>query len=120
MDMFCYYTYPQGLTLTNAFWTILDSPDLPDITQHPSYSQRVQAECDWDESKGNCILHIQQVTRGDAKKYYCRIESQTEEGKWLGGPGATLSVTGAKILLLIVQKETQINKQFLLVNVILL
>lgn len=112
VDMSCTYTYPQDLTVERDFWTIVDSSDPPDISQDPIYSQRVKVDC-VDEPEGNCTLKIKRVTRGDAKKYYCRITTQTSGQKWLGKSGATLSVTGTKIvccniMLLILQKETNI------------
>lgn len=94
VNMSCTYTCPQDLTVKKAFWIIEDHTNASDISEDPSYSKRIKADCG-NKSKGNCTLHIERLTKGDAKTYYCRITTNKNEQRWIGKPGLNLSVTGS-------------------------
>ncbi|KAL1281312.1 hypothetical protein QQF64_000115 [Cirrhinus molitorella] len=60
----------------------------PDLSEDPEYSQRLQYLGDKQQ---NCTIRLSHVTKKDEHKYYFRFT--TNEDKWLGKPGVSLTVT---------------------------
>lgn len=92
-DMSCDYTYPQRLTVTDAYWTIVDSTDPPNLLQNENYKERIVADC-WNLQEGQCTLVIQRLKKGDDGMYYCRITTHVAKERWIGKPGITLEIAG--------------------------
>ncbi len=78
-----------------VFWTkTLDNEkkeDYPDLFEDPEYSKRLQYLGDTQQ---NCAVRLDHVTQKDEHEYYFRLTTDKEDGKWIGKPGVTLTVTG--------------------------
>ncbi|XP_036413125.1 B-cell receptor CD22-like [Colossoma macropomum] len=83
------YTHPEGLTVTETFWTI-DLDNIPDLSKDPDYSGRV--ECLTDQQK-HFSLKLSDVMKKDEHQYYFRIRTNVDKERWLGKPGVQLRVT---------------------------
>ena len=84
------YTYPEGLTVTETFWT-KDPVQKTDLSKDPGYSGRVETLT--DEQK-HFSLRLSDVTKKDEHQYVFRIITKDGKNKWLGTPGVQLRVTG--------------------------
>ncbi len=101
--MNCTYTYPTRHKIKKVFWTKTrvkgkskDSSeekkeDYPDLSEDPEYSQRLQYLGDKQQ---NCTVRLSHVTQKDENEYCFRFTTDKDNGKWLGKPGVTLTVTG--------------------------
>ncbi|TRY87335.1 hypothetical protein DNTS_017209, partial [Danionella cerebrum] len=98
VTMSCSYYYPDGGTVTRAFWTTADSKkegeEFPDLSEDPQYSERVQYL--GDEQK-KCDLSLRDVREEDAGVYYFRFITDAVGGKRIGTPGVSLSVTDLQV-----------------------
>ncbi|XP_026096668.1 B-cell receptor CD22-like [Carassius auratus] len=93
--MSCTYTYPTGYKLEKVFWTNSYSfPHPPDLFMDPEYSQRLQYLGDKQQ---NCTIRLSHVTQKDQHMYYFRFISDKPDGKWIGDPGVTLTVTDLQV-----------------------
>ncbi len=100
--MNCTYTYPAGHQIKKVFWTKApvkgknkDSSEekqeeFPDLSEDPEYSQRLQYLGDEQQ---NCTIRLSHVTQKHEHMYYFRFTTRPD-GKWLGHPGVSLTVTG--------------------------
>ncbi|XDV16407.1 hypothetical protein PO909_016136, partial [Leuciscus waleckii] len=92
--MRCTYKYPTGHQIMKVFWTkgpILRGVELLDLSEDPEYSQRLQYLGDKQQ---NCTVRLSHVTLKDEHMYYFRFITDKADGKWIGDPGVTLTVTG--------------------------
>ncbi|XP_067283854.1 B-cell receptor CD22-like isoform X2 [Pseudorasbora parva] len=96
VTMTCTYTYPTGYQIINVFWTkvLIHGLDPPDLSEDPEYSQRLQYLGDKQE---NCTVRLSHVTQKDSQMYYFRFTTNIPEGKWIGKPGVTLTVTDLQV-----------------------
>ncbi|XP_067283527.1 sialic acid-binding Ig-like lectin 14, partial [Pseudorasbora parva] len=96
VTMTCTYTYPTGYQIINVFWTkvLIHGLDPPDLSEDPEYSQRLQYLGDKQE---NCTIRLSHVTQKDSQMYYFRFTTNIPEGKWIGKPGVTLTVTDLQV-----------------------
>lgn len=85
--MSCFYTNSLGEMTVNVSW--LYERKLIDSTSDPLYKDRVYM--DYDGQKGH--LRIKNLTKSDAKIYYCRRTMSIEEFQQTE-QGVKLSVTG--------------------------
>ncbi|XP_056128027.1 B-cell receptor CD22-like [Rhinichthys klamathensis goyatoka] len=95
--MRCTYTYPTGYQIKKVFWTkgpILRGVELPDLSNDPEYSQRLQYLGDKQQ---NCTVRLSHVTLKDSHMYYFRFITDKPDGKWNGVPGVTLTVTDLQV-----------------------
>ncbi|XP_077055057.1 uncharacterized protein LOC143706708 [Siphateles boraxobius] len=92
----CTYTYPTGYQIMKAFWTkgSADSVHPPDLSNDPEYSQRLQYLGDKQQ---NCTVILSHVTRKDSHMYYFRFITNITEGRWIGYPGVSLTVTDLQV-----------------------
>ncbi|XP_039503113.1 B-cell receptor CD22-like isoform X2 [Pimephales promelas] len=91
--MNCTYTYPTGYKIEKVFWTKGPGSgvELPDLSNDPEYSQRLQYLGDKQQ---DCTVRLSHVTLKDSRKYYFRFITDKPDGTWTGAPGVTLTVTG--------------------------
>ncbi len=91
--MNCTYTYPTGYQIREVFWSKnpVQGVDPPDLSEDPEYSQRL-----WylGDKQQNCTIRLSHVTQKDENEYCFRFITDKEDGKWIGTPGVTLTVTG--------------------------
>ncbi|XP_067260610.1 B-cell receptor CD22-like [Chanodichthys erythropterus] len=96
--MNCTYTYPTRYQIMKVFWTKTkdkkDREEFPDLSKDPEYSQRLQYLGDKQQ---NCTMRLSHVTLKDSHEYYFRFITNITEGKWLGVPGVTLTVTDLQV-----------------------
>ncbi|XP_051733412.1 B-cell receptor CD22-like [Ctenopharyngodon idella] len=96
--MNCTYTYPTGYQIMRVFWTKTndkeDTGEFPDLSEDPEYSQRLQYLGDKQQ---NCTIRLSHVTLKDSHMYYFRFTTDIPDGKWIGKPGVTLSVTDLQV-----------------------
>uniref|UniRef100_A0A8C2BUD6 B-cell receptor CD22 n=1 Tax=Cyprinus carpio TaxID=7962 RepID=A0A8C2BUD6_CYPCA len=92
--MSCTYTYPTGYNITKVFWTKnpVKCEESPDLSEDPEYSQRLQYLGDKQQS---CTIRLSHVTQKDSQMYCFRFI--TNDGKWIGKPGVTLTVTDLQV-----------------------
>ncbi|XP_073697682.1 B-cell receptor CD22-like [Garra rufa] len=92
--MSCTYTYPTGHQIMKVFWTKTnvrkDNEEFPDLSNDTEYSQRLQYLGDKQQ---NCTIRLSHVTQKDEHMYYFRFITDKPDGKWLGDPGVSLTVT---------------------------
>ncbi|XP_048046519.1 B-cell receptor CD22-like isoform X4 [Megalobrama amblycephala] len=90
--MSCTFTYPTGHQISKVFWTkdTVRGKEPPDLSEDPEYSQRLQYLGDKQQ---NCTMRLSHVTQKDSNKYYFRFITNKFDGKWIGTPGVTLTVT---------------------------
>ncbi|XP_048036007.1 sialoadhesin-like [Megalobrama amblycephala] len=95
--MSCTYTYPTGHQIMKVFWTKTkdkkETEEFPDLSNDTEYSQRLQYLGDKQQ---NCTIRLSHVTLKDSRKYYFRFITD-KDGKWIGKPGVTLSVTDLQV-----------------------
>ncbi|XP_050957490.1 B-cell receptor CD22-like, partial [Labeo rohita] len=96
--MNCTYTYPTGHQINKTFWTNThvknDSEEFPDLSEDPEYSQRLQYLGDKQKI---CTIRLSNVTLNDSHMYYFRFTTNTPNGKWIGNPGVSLTVTDLQV-----------------------
>ncbi|XP_067260271.1 B-cell receptor CD22-like [Chanodichthys erythropterus] len=95
--MNCTYTYPTGHQINKVFWTknpVKKGVDPPDLSEDPEYSQRLQYLGDKQQ---NCHIRLSHVTLKDSHEYYFRFITDKPDGKWIGDPGVTLTVTDLQV-----------------------
>ncbi|XP_067260867.1 B-cell receptor CD22-like [Chanodichthys erythropterus] len=95
--MNCTYTYPTGHKIMKVFWTktlVRDNVEPPDLSEDPEYSQRLQYLGDKQQ---NCTMRLSHVTLKDSHMYYFRFITNITEGRWIGYPGVTLTVTDLQV-----------------------
>ncbi|XP_067260311.1 B-cell receptor CD22-like [Chanodichthys erythropterus] len=92
--MNCTYTYPTGYKIENVFWIKCPIKDFPDLSEDPEYSQRLQYLGDKQQ---NCTIRLSHVTLKDSHEYYFRFITNITEGRWIGRPGVTLTVTDLQV-----------------------
>ncbi|KAL0153657.1 hypothetical protein M9458_051022, partial [Cirrhinus mrigala] len=90
--MSCTYTYPTGYQIIKVYWTKDDKrgEEPPDLSQGLEYSQRLQYLGDKQQ---NCTIRLNHVTQKDEHMYYFRFITDKPDGKWIGTPGVSLTVT---------------------------
>ncbi|XP_077057489.1 B-cell receptor CD22-like [Siphateles boraxobius] len=91
VTMRCTYKYPTGYKIEKVFWTHENSVDPRDLSKDTEYSQRLQYLGDKQQ---NCTVRLSHVTLKDSHMYYFRFITDKPDGKWIGYPGVTLTVTG--------------------------
>ncbi|KAL7845264.1 hypothetical protein AOLI_G00234560 [Acnodon oligacanthus] len=86
------FTHPEGLTVTEAFWTIDPVPGVKptDLSKDPVYSGRVAFFT--DEQK-HFSLKLSDVMKKDEHQFCFRIKTNVGKERWLGKPGVQLRVT---------------------------
>ena len=92
--MSCTYTYPTEYQIRKVFWTknpVKVGEEYPDLSEDPEYSQRLQYLGDTQQS---CTIRLSHVTQKDQHMYCFRFITDKADGKWIGKPGVTLTVTG--------------------------
>ncbi|XP_065150151.2 B-cell receptor CD22-like [Paramisgurnus dabryanus] len=87
----CTYEYPTGHQINNTFWTKINSPDPPDLSEDSEYSQRIQ----YLKDKHHGTMRLTDVRKTDSHKYYFRFI--TDKDKWIGRPGVTLKITDLQV-----------------------
>ncbi|KAF4094659.1 hypothetical protein G5714_024720 [Onychostoma macrolepis] len=94
--MSCTYTYPTGHKITKVFWTKnpVKGDESPDLFKDPEYSQRLQYLGDKQQ---NCTIRLSHVTQKDEHEYCFRFITDKPDGKWIGRPGVTLTVTDLQV-----------------------
>ncbi|XP_026143966.1 B-cell receptor CD22-like isoform X2 [Carassius auratus] len=96
--MNCTYTYPTGHKIQKVFWTKTNVKDadneFPDLSVDPEYRQRLQYLGDKQQ---NCTIRLSHVTQKDQHMYCFRFITDKPDGKWLGHPGVTLTVTDLQV-----------------------
>uniref|UniRef100_A0A8C1U5W8 B-cell receptor CD22 n=1 Tax=Cyprinus carpio TaxID=7962 RepID=A0A8C1U5W8_CYPCA len=91
----CTFTYPTGYKIEKAYWfknLVMYEP--PDLSKDPEYRQRVQYLGDTQQ---NCTIRLSHVTQKDSYKYCFRFTTDKPDGKWIGYPGVTLTVTDLQV-----------------------
>ncbi|KAG1955831.1 hypothetical protein F2P79_007817 [Pimephales promelas] len=96
--MRCTYKYPRtGYKIMKVFWTktpVKYNGEFPDLSNDPEYSQRLQYLGDEQQ---NCTVRLSHVTLKDSHMYYFRFITDKPNGKWIGVPGVTLTVTDLQV-----------------------
>ncbi|KAI4902846.1 hypothetical protein NFI96_026845 [Prochilodus magdalenae] len=86
------YTYPEGLTVNQTFWT-KDLVQKTDLSKDPGYSGRVSLT---DEQK-HFSLRLSDVMKKDEHQYCFRIKTNEHYERWLNKPGVQLRVTDLQV-----------------------
>uniref|UniRef100_A0A672M7L1 Ig-like domain-containing protein n=1 Tax=Sinocyclocheilus grahami TaxID=75366 RepID=A0A672M7L1_SINGR len=95
VTMSCTFRYPTtGYQIIEAFWTKTQVKEFPDLSKDPEYSQRLQYLGDTQQ---NCSIRLSHVTQKDEHMYYFRFITDKPDGKWIGDPGVTLTVTDLQV-----------------------
>ncbi|XP_042572031.1 B-cell receptor CD22-like [Cyprinus carpio] len=100
VTIYCTYKYPTGYKITKAFWTNTlvkekdEDEELPDLSEDPEYSQRLQYLGD---KQKNCTIRLSHVTQKDSHMYYFKFITDKPDGKWTGKPGVSLTVTDLQV-----------------------
>ncbi|XP_077057497.1 B-cell receptor CD22-like [Siphateles boraxobius] len=95
--MRCIYKYPTGRQIEKVFWSktlVKDCEEFPDLSNDTEYSQRLQYLGDKQQ---NCNIRLSHVTLQDSHMYYFRFITDKPDGKWIGKPGVTLTVTDLQV-----------------------
>ncbi|XP_050976446.1 B-cell receptor CD22-like [Labeo rohita] len=92
--MSCTYTYPTGYQINKVFWTKTNVGEFPDLFEDPEYSQRLQYLGDKQQ---NCTIRLNHVTLKDSLEYSFRFTTNVTEGRWIGKPGVSLTVTDLQV-----------------------
>ncbi|XP_073716219.1 B-cell receptor CD22 [Misgurnus anguillicaudatus] len=90
----CTYKYPTGHQITKVFWTKINSPDPPDLSEDSEYSQRIQYLGDKHQ---DCTMRLTDVRQTDSHEYYFRFITYNLDGKWIGKPAVTLDITDLQV-----------------------
>uniref|UniRef100_A0A671NHC7 B-cell receptor CD22 n=1 Tax=Sinocyclocheilus anshuiensis TaxID=1608454 RepID=A0A671NHC7_9TELE len=82
--------------IMSLFWTRnpVKDKEPPDLSKDPEYSQRLQYLGDKQQ---NCTIRLSHVTQKDEHKYCFRFITDQPDGKWLGYPEVTLTVTDLQV-----------------------
>ncbi|KAK9981731.1 hypothetical protein ABG768_001255 [Culter alburnus] len=94
--MNCTYTYPTGHRIRKVFWTKnpVKGIDPPDLSEDPEYSQRLQYLGD---KQHICTIRLSHVTLKDSHMYYFKFITDKDDGRYIGKPGVTLTVTDLQV-----------------------
>ncbi|XP_046696104.1 B-cell receptor CD22-like [Silurus meridionalis] len=94
VDLSCSYTHPAEHTVRTSVWFIKQKAedDPVDVREDEEYQGRVQ---DTQNSQNNCSLRITNLRETDAQTY--RFRFYTDQDKYTGNPGVSLSVTDLKV-----------------------
>ncbi|XP_042620857.1 B-cell receptor CD22-like isoform X1 [Cyprinus carpio] len=94
--MSCTYTYTTGYEIEKVFWKKIPvkGKESPDLSEDPEYSQRLQYLGDKQQ---NCTIRLSHVTQKDQHMYCFRFITDKDDGKWIGYPGVTLTVTDLQV-----------------------
>ncbi|XP_048051192.1 B-cell receptor CD22-like isoform X2 [Megalobrama amblycephala] len=96
--MSCTYAYPTGYQIMKVFWTKTNikekNEEFPDLSEDPEYSQRLQYLGDKQQI---CTIRLSHVTLKDSHEYYFRFITNYLEGRYIGDPGVTLTVTDLQV-----------------------
>ncbi|XP_071361151.1 myelin-associated glycoprotein-like isoform X2 [Trachinotus anak] len=109
VEIHCTYRYPstmngQHTQVKKQFWfTNLSDNEPVDLTNDPKYSGRVKYHC----TENDCTLTISHLSESDSAEYKFRFTTNHQDGKYIGHPGVTLSVTDPQL---------QVNVRRLTVN----
>ncbi|XP_073698609.1 B-cell receptor CD22-like [Garra rufa] len=92
--MSCTYTYPTGHQIVNVFWTKnpVEGVEFPDLSKDPEYRLQYMGD-----KQQNCTIRLSHVTQKDSHKYYFRFTTNVTEGRWIGRPGVSLTVTDLQV-----------------------
>ncbi|KAI4881818.1 hypothetical protein NFI96_006034, partial [Prochilodus magdalenae] len=90
------YTLPEGLIVTEAFWTIepVQGKGSTDLSKNRGYSGRVETLT--DEQK-HFSLRLRDVMKKDERQYCFRIITNEGQERWTGKPGVQLRVTDLRV-----------------------
>ncbi|XP_037399225.1 CD276 antigen homolog [Pygocentrus nattereri] len=90
------FTHPEGLTVTETFWTIDPVPgvELTDLSKDPVYSGRVEF---FTDDQKHFSLKLSDVMKKDEHQFCFRIKTNVEEERWTGCPGVQLRVTALHV-----------------------
>uniref|UniRef100_A0A3B4BKZ0 Ig-like domain-containing protein n=1 Tax=Pygocentrus nattereri TaxID=42514 RepID=A0A3B4BKZ0_PYGNA len=83
------FTHPEGLTVTETFWTV-DPSEKPDLSKSPDYSGRVEY---LSTKQKQSSLKLSDLMKKDEEKFFFRIITNVEKERWVGQPGVQLRVT---------------------------
>ncbi|XP_067259876.1 B-cell receptor CD22-like isoform X1 [Chanodichthys erythropterus] len=95
--MNCTYTYPTGYKIRRVFWTkgdVKEDGEFLDLSEDPEYSQRLQYLGDKQKI---CTIRLSHVTLEDSRMYYFKFITDNPDGKWIGHPGVSLTVTDLQV-----------------------
>ncbi|XP_067260309.1 B-cell receptor CD22-like [Chanodichthys erythropterus] len=94
--MSCTYTNPTEHQIMKVFWTKTQVRNTkhPDLSEDPEYSQRFQYLGDKQQ---NCTIRLSHVTLKDSHEYYFRFTTNVTEGRYIGYPGVSLTVTDLQV-----------------------
>ncbi|KAL7845268.1 hypothetical protein AOLI_G00234600 [Acnodon oligacanthus] len=86
------FTHPEGLTVTETFWTIDPVPRVEptDLSKEPVYSGRVEF---FTDEQIHFSLKLSDVMEKDEHQFCFRIKTNVEKQRWVGQPGVQLRVT---------------------------
>ncbi|XP_072514108.1 B-cell receptor CD22-like isoform X1 [Salminus brasiliensis] len=95
VNMVCTYKHPLGQKFKKAFWSKVSSVDAepPDLLEDPEYKDRGKYVID---EYDDCSFKLRDVREKDQRKYYFRYLTD-KGGKFQGGDGVNLSVTGLQV-----------------------
>ncbi|XP_045569338.1 sialoadhesin isoform X3 [Salmo salar] len=91
----CSYTYRIGHKVTTTFWFTKwgTSAEPEDLGRDPEYAGRLEYHGDKEK---DCTLRIKDLRERDSAEYKFRFKTD-QNGKYIGSPGVTLSVTGLQV-----------------------
>ncbi|KAI5088999.1 Schwann cell myelin protein-like, partial [Silurus meridionalis] len=94
IDLPCSYNHPAGHTMVKSLWFIKQKADgeAADMREDEEYQGRVQYT---QSSQNNCSLRITNLRETDAQTY--RFRFHTDQSKYTGQPGVSLSVTDLEV-----------------------
>ncbi|XP_067259879.1 B-cell receptor CD22-like [Chanodichthys erythropterus] len=96
--MSCSYIYPTGHQIMKVYWTKTSikekNEEYPDLSKDPEYSQRLQYLGDKQQ---NCTIRLSHVTLKDSHEYYFKFITDKDDGRYIGKPGVTLTVTDLQV-----------------------
>ncbi|XP_037399341.1 B-cell receptor CD22-like isoform X6 [Pygocentrus nattereri] len=86
------FTLPEGLTVTETFWTIDPVPGVEptDLSKEPDYSGRVEF---FTDDQKHFSLKLSDVMKKDEHQFCFKIKTNVEKERWTGVPGVQLRVT---------------------------
>nr|XP_023998075.1 uncharacterized protein LOC112075285 [Salvelinus alpinus] len=95
VEMSCSYTYPIGHKVTTTFWFTKwgTGVEPKDLGQVPEYTGRLEYH---GVKEKDCTLKITDLRERDSAEYKFRFKTD-QNGKYIGDPGVTLSVTGLQV-----------------------
>ncbi|XP_049426717.1 hemicentin-1-like isoform X2 [Epinephelus fuscoguttatus] len=99
VDIRCSYTYPSGgndpaTTVTEKLWFTKGGDFAPvDLTTDAEYAGRVQ----YSSTDKDCTLRITDLRESDSAVYKFMFITHQPDGRFIGSPGVTLSVTALQV-----------------------